>query len=56
VTQLVPFKAFYVADRHHQDYYRKNRNEAYCRMIIAPKLMKMQAKKAFSPPASTAKP
>lgn len=44
VTELVPLKAFYLADRHHQDYYRKNRNAAYCRMIIAPKLMKMQAK------------
>src|SRR4051812_45082629 len=40
VTQLVPLKAFYVADRHHQDYYRKNRNAAYCQMYIAPKLMK----------------
>ncbi len=44
VTQLVPLKAFYLADRHHQDYYRKNRNAAYCRMVIAPKLKKMQAK------------
>ena len=56
VTQLVPFKAFYLADRHHQDYYRKNRNAAYCRMIIAPKLMKMQAKKANSPTAATPMP
>ena len=53
VTQLVPLKAFYVADRHHQDYYRKNRNAAYCRMYIAPKLMKMQAKKANSDPSAS---
>jgi len=44
VTELVPLKAFYLADRHHQDYYRKNRNAAYCRMVIAPKLRKMHAK------------
>lgn len=44
VTQLVPLKAFYLADPHHQDYYRKNRNAAYCRMVIAPKLKKMQAR------------
>jgi len=56
VTQLVPLKAFYVADHHHQDYYRKNRNAAYCRMYITPKVMKMQAKKAKSPPATTATP
>ena len=36
VTQLVPLKAFYLADRHHQDYYRKNRNAAYCRMVHRP--------------------
>ncbi len=44
VTELVPLKAFYLADHHHQDYYRKNRNAAYCRMVIAPKLRKMHAK------------
>ncbi len=44
VTELAPLKTFYLADRHHQDYYRKNRNAAYCRMVIAPKLRKMQAK------------
>lgn len=41
VTQLVPYKTFYPADRHHQDYYRKNRNSEYCQMQIAPKLMKL---------------
>ena len=56
VTQLVPLKAFYLADPHHQDYYRKNRNAAYCRMVIAPKLKKMQAKGANSPSPSNATP
>jgi len=41
VTDLVPFKAFYAADKHHQDYYRKNKGAAYCRMYITPKLKKL---------------
>ena len=44
MTQLVPLKAFYPADRHHQDYYRKNRNAAYCRTVITPKLQKLLSK------------
>jgi peptide-methionine (S)-S-oxide reductase len=45
VTQLVPLRAFYPADRHHQDYYRKNRNSFYCQMEIAPKLRKLKLAK-----------
>jgi peptide-methionine (S)-S-oxide reductase len=41
VTELVPFRVFYPADRHHQDYYRKNRNAMYCQMHIVPKLKKL---------------
>jgi peptide-methionine (S)-S-oxide reductase len=41
VTELVPMMAFYPADRHHQDYYRKNRNALYCQMYITPKLKKL---------------
>jgi peptide-methionine (S)-S-oxide reductase len=41
VTELVPYRAFYAADRHHQDYYRKNRNAAYCQIYIVPKLKKL---------------
>ena len=42
VTQLEPFKVFYAADKHHQDYYRKNaKKDSYCRMYIAPKLKKL---------------
>ena len=44
VTELVPFTKFYPAEKHHQDYYRKNRAAEYCQMIIAPKLREMQAK------------
>ncbi len=41
VTELVPYKIFYPADRHHQDFYRKNRADTYCQMIITPKLQKL---------------
>jgi methionine-S-sulfoxide reductase len=41
VTQLMPLNGFYPADKHHQDYYRKHRTSEYCRMVIAPKLMKL---------------
>jgi len=42
VTQLVPLKVFYKAEAHHQDYYRKNKNAAYCQMTIAPKLIHLK--------------
>jgi peptide-methionine (S)-S-oxide reductase len=40
VTELVPLKAFYPADSHHQNYYRKNKNDWYCKIYIEPKLKK----------------
>jgi len=40
VTELVPLRAFYPADSHHQDYYRKNRTAMYCKIYIEPKLQK----------------
>lgn len=41
VTQIVPFKAFYPADAHHQDFYDKNKNVPYCQIIIDPKIQKL---------------
>lgn len=38
VTELTPLKAFYQAEAHHQDYYRRNGEQPYCRIVIAPKL------------------
>jgi len=38
VTQVAPFDAFVRADAGHQDYYRRNRNQPYCQVVIAPKL------------------
>ena len=42
VTELVPMNAFFAADKHHQDYYRKNKRASYCQTYIAPKLKKLQ--------------
>lgn len=40
VTEVAPFKAFYQAEDYHQEYYAHNRNQPYCRMVIAPKMSK----------------
>ena len=42
VTKLVPFKAFYKAEDYHQEYYKKNPGQAYCRIVIAPKIKKFR--------------
>jgi len=46
VTQLVKLPAFYEAEKHHQNYYRKNSQAQYCQMVITPKLRDLQAKLA----------
>jgi methionine-S-sulfoxide reductase len=38
VTELVPFVAFYPAEESHQDYFNKNPKQAYCQIVIAPKI------------------
>jgi peptide-methionine (S)-S-oxide reductase len=42
VTEIVPLKAFYPAEDYHQDYFAKNPNQAYCRLVVAPKVKKFQ--------------
>ena len=44
VTEIVPLRAFYRADEHHQNYYRNNTNARYCQLIINPKLDKLRRK------------
>lgn len=44
VTQIVPLEKFYKAENYHQDYYEKNKNAPYCRLIIWPKLLKLKFK------------
>jgi peptide-methionine (S)-S-oxide reductase len=42
VTKLEPFKAFYKAEDYHNNYYKQHQNEPYCRIIITPKIIKLQ--------------
>ncbi len=42
VTQVVPFEAFYKAEDYHQDYFENNPGQAYCQMVIAPKVRKFR--------------
>jgi peptide-methionine (S)-S-oxide reductase len=43
VTQLEPYTTFYPAEDYHQDYYNRNRNQPYCRVVIDPKVSKLRA-------------
>ena len=40
VTEIVEFKEFYRAEKHHQDYFANNQNLPYCQIVIKPKLDK----------------
>jgi len=41
VTEIVPFKNFYTAEGYHQNYYEKNSDAGYCRIVIDPKITKL---------------
>jgi len=43
VTQVVDAPPFYAAEDYHQDYYAKNPNQGYCRVVIAPKVAKFRS-------------
>jgi peptide-methionine (S)-S-oxide reductase len=45
VTEIVPLKAFHKAEAYHQNYYKNNPQQPYCRMMIAPKLQKLKLPK-----------
>jgi peptide-methionine (S)-S-oxide reductase len=42
VTEVVPLEAFYEAEAYHQEYYRNNPNQPYCRAVIDPKVAKFK--------------
>jgi len=46
VTEIVPLKEFFPAEEYHQDYFRLNPFQSYCRIVIDPKVRKLQ--KEFS--------
>ena len=55
VTQIVPFIKFYKAENYHQTYYDDNSSAPYCRMIIAPKLHKLEKEKVIQTNPQTGK-
>ena len=50
VTEITPLTKFYKAEGYHQDYYRNNSSQPYCRAVIQPKVDKFEKKlKATQP-------
>lgn len=44
VTELTPLGEFYEAEQYHRNYYRLNPQQAYCQMVIGPKVAKFRTK------------
>jgi peptide-methionine (S)-S-oxide reductase len=42
VTEVTPFEAFFKAEDYHQEYYKLNGKQPYCRLVIAPKIAKFR--------------
>ena len=40
VTEIKLFETFYTAEGYHQDYYKLNESQPYCRFVISPKVNK----------------
>ncbi len=41
VTEIVPFKKFYIAEDYHKKYYEQHQDALYCRYVIDPKIQKL---------------
>jgi peptide-methionine (S)-S-oxide reductase len=41
-TEIVPLEKFWPAEKYHQDYFRRNPNQGYCSVVIAPKIKKLK--------------
>lgn len=46
ITDIRPFDVFYPAEDYHKDYYKNHPDQAYCQIVIAPKLEHLE--KRFS--------
>jgi len=42
VTEISPIGVFYEAEDYHQNYYKQNGSQPYCRMVIDPKMSKFR--------------
>ena len=45
VTEITPASDYFAGEAYHQDYYRQNRTQGYCRVVIRPKLEKLGLQK-----------
>jgi peptide-methionine (S)-S-oxide reductase len=44
VTEVTPFTEFWAAEREHHQYYTRNPQQAYCRIVIEPKVARLRQK------------
>lgn len=42
VTEVTPLERFYEAEDYHQEYFRENPTQSYCRAVISPKVAKFR--------------
>lgn len=42
VTEISPFTKFFKAEEYHQNYYKDNPNQGYCRIVINPKVQEFR--------------
>ena len=42
VTEITPASEFYEAELYHQNFYKQNPNQGYCRVVIDPKVRKLR--------------
>ena len=43
VTEVVPLEVFYPAEQYHQRYFERNPGQAYCTIVISPKVAKFRS-------------
>ena len=42
VTEITAYSSFYIAEDYHQEYFRNNPDQGYCRIVISPKIDKFE--------------
>jgi peptide-methionine (S)-S-oxide reductase len=47
VTEVAPLEAFYEAEAYHQEYFKRNPRQPYCRAVISPKVAKFRKRHSF---------
>jgi peptide-methionine (S)-S-oxide reductase len=47
VTDVAPLEAFHEAEAYHQEYFRRNPRQPYCRAVISPKVAKFRKRHSF---------